>query len=90
MKTVQIRVEGRVQGVYFREYTRRQAQSLGLKGWVRNMVDGSVETVVSGDDNTITTMITWLHSGSPRSAVTKVSIIDEQVEGDFSSFEILF
>ena len=51
--TMRLMIVGRVQGVGFRAFAMREAQALGLKGWVRNRSDGSVEAVVSGSDQTI-------------------------------------
>lgn len=73
MQTVRVRVEGRVQGVFFRDYTRQTAQRLGLRGWVRNVYDGSVEALIQGETDTVTEMISWFYTGSPLSAVTHVS-----------------
>ncbi len=57
MKTVLVRVTGRVQGVWFRGWTEDQATARGLKGWVRNRRDGSVEALFSGPDATVNDMI---------------------------------
>jgi len=64
-------VYGRVQGVGFRYYTRREAKRLGLTGWVRNLSDGSVEAVINGDPGQIDIMKQWLNHG-PSSAVVDV------------------
>lgn len=61
-------VHGRVQGVGFRYYTRREAIRLGLTGWVRNLSDGSVEAVINGDPGQIDIMKQWLNHG-PSSAI---------------------
>ncbi len=67
-------LHGRVQGVFFRDYTSRKARELGLTGWVRNRRDGSVECIISGDDDAVEAMINWLHQGSPSSKVERVVI----------------
>jgi acylphosphatase len=74
MKTVHIIVEGRVQGVFFRDYTERQARLLNLKGWARNNPEGSVEVVISGSTTNVDDMIEWFHQGSPLSHVSAVHV----------------
>ena len=72
MEKYHVRVEGRVQGVFFRDFTKREALQLGLAGWVRNMADGSVETVFQGESEAVKKMLQWLSHGSPHAKVTKV------------------
>lgn len=67
------KVEGRVQGVFFRKYTQEKARELGLEGWVRNCSDGRVETVVMGDEEALLAFEKWLWQGSPDSKVLKIS-----------------
>lgn len=81
-------ISGRVQGVYFREYTRREAERLGVKGWVRNLPDGRVEAVFEGPDDVLDKIISWCHQGSPGASVTKVEVIDEATEQQFNDFRI--
>lgn len=89
-KRVVVRVEGVVQGVFFRDYTQREARSLGLSGWVRNRADGTVETVLEGEAGKVTQMIAWLHLGSPQAKVRKVLVSEEQPLGDKSAFIIRY
>ena len=89
-KTIHAIVTGRVQGVYFRDYTRREAEKLGLKGWVRNVRDGSVEAVVSGEAETVDNMIAWLHEGSPMSSVTRVTITESSDDTTYLDFSIRY
>ncbi len=65
-------VHGRVQGVFFRDYTRREAQRLGLSGWVRNLATGSVEAEFEGGADQVAAMLEWLSTGSPLSLVSRV------------------
>lgn len=81
-------ISGRVQGVYFREYTRREAEKLGIKGWVRNLPDGRVEAVFEGPDDVLEKMISWCHRGSPSASVTQVEVLDEKAEQHFQDFRI--
>ncbi|HBI14388.1 MAG TPA: acylphosphatase [Desulfobulbaceae bacterium] len=82
LRRVHVIVRGRVQGVYFREYTRRQAQTLGISGWVRNLPDRSVEVEIEGDSAGVEAMLAWLHRGSPMSAVNAVETVEEEVRGE--------
>ena len=80
MKATHIIVEGRVQGVFFRDYTRKQALQLNLTGWVRNLRDGSVEAVMCGSEDNISAMIEWLKEGSPLSRVDNLQ--REEIDSD--------
>jgi len=83
-------VHGRVQGVFFRDYTRNRAEELGLQGWVRNRPDRSVETVFEGEKEKVADMLTWLHNGSPMSEVTGVDVRDEEPLGETGGFAIRY
>jgi acylphosphatase len=76
-RTVAVRIEGRVQGVYFRAWTHDTARSLGLDGWVRNASDGSVEAVFSGPAARVEDMLRRCKDGPPDAKVTAVTITDE-------------
>lgn len=65
-------VRGRVQGVAFRAAARRMADSLALTGWVRNLADGSVETVACGEEQALAAFRRWLHRGPPYAIVREV------------------
>ena len=67
-RCVRLRIRGRVQGVFYRDSTRREAQRLGLRGWVRNRSDGSVEVVALGPLERIAALIDWCWLGWLRSA----------------------
>ena len=90
-KRVHAIVHGRVQGVFFREYTRRQAEQRGLNGWVRNLPDGTVETIFEGDESTVTSMVEWLSTtGSPMSTVTGVNTQEEPPVDEPPGFTVRF
>ncbi len=72
IKRIHAIVHGRVQGVFFRETTRQEAQKLGLCGWVRNMSDGSVETEFQGEEGAVKQLLVWLSQGSSMSQVARV------------------
>jgi len=85
--TVKLRISGRVQGVCFRHYTREAALSQGIKGWVRNCPDGSVEAVLQGDESAVGDVIRWCHDGPSAARVDKVEVtVPSEVENyaDFS------
>ncbi len=71
-----VRIAGKVQGVWFRAWTVEQATDLGLDGWVRNRLDGSVEAVVSGAPTVVEAFIERCHGGSPASRVDRVEVED--------------
>ena len=73
-QAVRVIVHGRVQGVFFRDYTRRKADELGLSGWVRKRADGTVEGFIQGDSQAIEAMVAWLHQGSPMARVDRVEV----------------
>jgi acylphosphatase len=89
-KRIHVIVEGRVQGVYFRAYTKDAAVKLGLSGWVRNRPDGSVEALIEGEKTAVEKMLQWLHKGSPHSLVETVHVIEEPSVGDNPTFEIQY
>lgn len=69
-------VKGRVQGVFFRAETRREAERLGLSGWVRNTLEGHVEILFSGEQHEIGEMREWLKKGPPRARVDRVELVE--------------
>ncbi|MFZ5596275.1 MAG: acylphosphatase [Bacillota bacterium] len=81
-------ISGRVQGVYFRAHTMQEADSLNIKGWVRNLPDGRVETVLEGDDESVKSMLEWLKTGIPPARVDDIMVIDENYTGEFLDFRI--
>ena len=77
VKTVTVRIEGRVQGVYYRAWTEQTARRLDLDGWVRNRRDGTVEAVFSGHPSQVDTMLRRCADGPPDAHVTIVIVTDE-------------
>jgi acylphosphatase len=86
-RTVHLRIEGRVQGVGYRDFVEMRAATLGLSGWVRNRRDGSVEAVVQGPPATVDDMLEQCRRGPPGSRVDRVEIVGEGV-GAFDGFEV--
>ena len=87
-KTLRIHIFGKVQGVFFRDYTRRKAEELKLSGWVRNRADGSVEALVSGEVMQVKKMVDWFRRGSPYSSVKKVITDDTDIHPETELFQI--
>ena len=85
-----VRVYGRVQGVFFRATTQEVARELGLKGYVRNLPDGSVEAVFEGDEEGVRKAIEWCHRGPPTARVERVEVSWEEPKGDYDDFVILW
>ena len=85
---VGVHIAGLVQGVYFRYSTQRKAQELGVKGWVRNLRDGSVECLLEGERDTVEALIRWLHHGPPGARVDHVTTQEEEYRGDLIGFSI--
>ncbi|HEY8377003.1 MAG TPA: acylphosphatase [Nannocystis sp.] len=85
-----VRVEGRVQGVYYRASTQAQAQALGLRGWVRNLPDGRVELRAQGPRARVEQLIAWCRQGPPAARVTDVDVTWEAVDSELPrSFTVL-
>lgn len=80
-------VHGNVQGVFFRDSTRDEAQKHGVNGWVTNRSDGAVEAVLEGPREAVEAMLEFLESGPSRADVEDVEVTDEEPEG-LSSFEV--
>ncbi len=87
---VHLLVSGYVQGVFFRANTQEKASGLGLRGWVRNRYDGTVEAVFEGERGKIEDIIKWCHKGPPGSKVNNVSIDWEDYKGEFEDFNIIY
>jgi len=81
MQTVRLRITGRVQGVGYRAWVVETARRLGLRGWVRNRRDGSVEALVSGDEDAVAAMIEACRDGPFAARVAEVAASDEADEG---------
>lgn len=90
MENLRIRVHigGLVQGVYFRYSTQRKAQELGVNGWVRNLMDGSVECLLEGERDAVEALVRWLHQGPSGARVEHVTTRGEEYTGDLVGFSI--
>lgn len=82
-----VTVTGRVQGVFFRAWTREQAEELGVTGWVRNCPDGRVDVHVEGGQAAVEQLIERLRRGPPAASVEDVHVWDVELF-DFEGFEV--
>jgi acylphosphatase len=80
-------VHGGVQGVFFRDTTRRQAASRGVAGWVSNRPDGAVEAVFEGESEAVEALVHFAHEGPRGAAVERVEVTEEEPEG-LSGFSV--
>ena len=83
--TYRLEICGRVQGVYYRGSMVSQAKALGVRGWVRNRLDGSVEAVVQGRAHEVNRIVEWARRGPPHAVVASLDIFP--CEGDFECFQ---
>jgi acylphosphatase len=87
VKTLRLVIHGRVHGVFFRDSMRREAQRLGITGWVCNRSDGSVEAAVQGEPAAVDAIVRWSHQGPQHAQVARVVI--EPDDGSYNSFEVI-
>ena len=81
-------VQGRVQGVGFRANTRRRANRLNLRGWVRNLRNGDVEILVEGPEVEVDRLIVWCHRGPTSAYVSKVNVEKTEATNKFDGFAV--
>ncbi len=89
MKTIKIQINGRVQGVYFRAATQKQAVKLGVTGFVKNNANGSVGIVASAEPEILDELVSWCHKGPIMAKVTNLEIEELTTTEKFMQFEIL-
>lgn len=87
MPTVHLLIKGNVQGVYFRAGAKEIAQTLDLRGWVKNTPEGHVEAVASGSENALQQFAEWCKKGPEKAVVESVSVTPLQ-EKSFAEFSI--
>lgn len=89
MKTrTHLYISGRVQGVFFRDSSRQMAQSMGLTGYVKNLLDGRVEIAAEGEKEDVERLVQWCYIGPPGADVKSVEIHNESYKGEFKIFEV--
>ena len=89
-KRVHVFVSGRVQGVCYREMTRREATRNNVFGWVRNMPDGRVEAVFEGRPESVDQMVNWCRTGPDLALVEGVEALEQPYSGAFNDFRIRY
>jgi acylphosphatase len=87
---VRLIIEGRVHGVWFRESTRREANRLGLTGWVKNRADGTVGVLMEGPEEKVEKLVAWCRHGPPAADVRGVRETRDDWQGEFQSFDVVF
>lgn len=90
MKRLHAVVSGRVQGVSFRHHTTMRAKEIGVKGWVYNRKDGTVEVVAEGTEAQLKQLEEFLHDGSPNARVESVNSTRQEATGEFHTFRIAY
>jgi len=88
MKAINIRVKGRVQGVYFRANTCGKAKELSINGTVKNLNDGTVEILAEGEEEQLNKLVKWCHQGPLLAHVTSVDVTEITLTG-FKNFETI-
>lgn len=88
MKRLHVHISGKVQGVWFRESTRQEAQRLGVTGWIRNLPDGRVEGVFEGPDAAVDRLVQWCHDGPSAARVQDVDVREEEPTGESAAFRV--
>jgi len=83
-------VAGRVQGVFFRYETQREAKVRNVRGWVRNLSDGRVEAVFEGEKADVEKLVEFCHQGPPGATVTRVEVTWEEYRGEFETFKLRY
>jgi len=86
--TLHLVIHGRVQGVFFRDSMRHEAQRLGIRGWVRNTAEGTVEAMVQSEQSAVDKIVQWAQRGPQQAQVDKVEV--EVGSGTYKQFEILY
>ena len=83
-------ISGRVQGVYFRQNTKRQAQKQEVNGWVRNLDDGRVEAVFEGEESAVKALVDFCRKGPSGASVAEITVDWATCTGEFQSFDIAY
>ena len=89
MKRINAKIYGFVQGVGFRHFVRKNANDLGIKGWVRNNLDGTVQAVFEGNDGAVTEIVEKCKKGPAMCWVEKVETNEEELKDEFEDFSII-
>jgi acylphosphatase len=85
--TISIRIKGKVQGVYYRQSTKEKALELNIAGYVKNMNDGDVFVIATGNEEDLNELVEWCKKGPARALVTKVIVTSEPIQ-EFTTFSV--
>ena len=88
-KAVRVIVSGTVQGVFFRQFCKENADKIGLKGLVRNLTNGDVEIILEGDEEEIKRMVEVLRKGPQHAMIRNVQVEERKWSGEFKGFKVL-
>ena len=83
-------VTGKVQGVFFRQTLKVMAKKNNIFGWVKNLKDGRVESILEGNEENIHKLVEWVHNGPASARVENVEIQNEKFIAEFSKFDVLY
>ncbi len=87
---VRLYVKGKVQGVFFRQALKVMAKKNNVYGWVKNLEDGRVESILEGEDVNVSSIVEWVHAGPANARVEDVEIKNEKFTGEFTKFDVLY
>ena len=87
---VRLFVTGRVQGVFFRQSLKAKSIQNDVFGWVKNLQDGRVECLLEGNEENISILVKWAHSGPANAIVENVEIYNETFDNEFTKFDVLY
>ena len=90
MKRLDATIYGHVQGVFFRDTTRRKAQQRGITGWIRNERNGTVRVVAEGPEEKLQELEAFLHQGPSAARVERVETDWQDAQGEFSGFRVRY
>ena len=90
MKTYKIVISGEVQGINFRFFTKKKADELGIKGYIKNLENGNVEAIFQGDEDSIKKIINWCKKGPSSAKVDSIEINQIKLEKEYKEFKIEF
>jgi acylphosphatase len=85
---IELRIVGRVQGVFYRASARDEARALGLSGHARNLDDGAVEIVAEGEEQSLERFLAWCRVGPPAARITRVDVTRAAASGEYTGFYI--
>jgi acylphosphatase len=89
-KAVRAKIEGRVQGVNFRNATAHAAKRHGVHGWVMNRPDGSVEAFFEGDADKVDSVLDWCKKGPPHASVIDITVSEEEFTDQYTDFSVRY